>query len=48
MRQKVAAVLEVAGIGAGVAAGFAVSVALGLLAACVGLLVIGVAVERNA
>ena len=47
MRQKLAACLQVAGIAAGVAAGLTISVGLGLAVLCVGLLVLGVAVERG-
>lgn len=46
-RQVVAAVLQVAGIAAGVAAGWTVAAGLGLAVACVGLIVLGVAVERD-
>jgi hypothetical protein len=45
MRQKVAAVLQVAGIAAGVAAGLTVSIGLALAVAAVGLLALGVALE---
>ena len=47
MRQNLAAVLQVAGIGAGVAAGWTVSAGLGLAVAWVGLVLFGHAVERG-
>jgi hypothetical protein len=47
MRQKIAAALQVVGIAAGVAAGWTVSAGLGLAVACVGLVVLGLAVERG-
>lgn len=47
MREKIAAALQVAGITAGIAAGLTVSLGLGLAVACVGLVVLGLAVERG-
>lgn len=47
MREKVATVLEGAGVLAGAAAGFTVSVTAGLAVLCVGLIVFGLAVERT-
>ena len=47
MRDVVASALQVLGIAAGTAAGFTVSVGLGLAVAAVGLIVLGVAVERS-
>lgn len=47
MRQKIAAGLQVAGIAAGVAAGWTVSVGLGLAVACVGMVLLGVSMERG-
>lgn len=47
MRQVIAAVLQSAGVLAGIAAGFTVSVTCGLAVAAAGLLVLGVAVERG-
>lgn len=47
MRQKIAAGLQVVGIVAGIAAGWTVSVGAGLGVACVGLVLLGVAVERG-
>lgn len=44
---RLAAVLQTAGLTCGIAAGFVVDTAVGLLAACVSLLVVGVAVERR-
>lgn len=47
MRQIVAAVLQVVGIAAGVAAGFTVNATVGLGVCCTGLLALGLAVERS-
>lgn len=47
MRENVAAVLQVAGICFGVAAGATVSVGLGLAVAAVGCILFGLAVERG-
>lgn len=47
MRERVAAVLQAVGIAAGVAAGFTVSVTAGLGVACVGCVLLGVALERG-
>jgi hypothetical protein len=44
---RFAASLQVAGMVCGIAAGFVVDTALGLLSACVALLVVGVALERR-
>lgn len=46
MRERVATVLEATGVVCGVAAGFTVSVTVGLAVACVGLVLFGLAVER--
>lgn len=45
MRQQIAALLQIAGITFGAAAGFTVSVGLGLAVLAVGLLGMGVALE---
>lgn len=47
MRQVIAAVLQAAGLVLGTAAGFTVSVGLGLAVAAAGLVAFGVAVERG-
>lgn len=47
MRKHVATALEAAGVAALAAAGFTVDVGLGLFAAGVGLVVFGLAVERQ-
>lgn len=47
MRERVATVLQAAGVSAGVAAGFTVSATLGLAVLCVGLILFGLAVERG-
>lgn len=47
MRQQIAAALQVAGLAVLSAAGFSVSVALGLAVAGAGLVAFGVAVERG-
>lgn len=46
-RERVAALVQVAGLLCGIAAGFVVNVALGLLVACVVFLVLGIALERR-
>lgn len=45
--ERIAAGLQVAGMVCGIAAGFVVDTALGLLSACVALVVVGVALERR-
>lgn len=45
MRQKIAAVLQLAGLAFGVAAGLTVSIGLGFAVAAVGFLALGVALE---
>lgn len=47
MREHVATALQVAGIGCGVAAGLTVALWLGLAVACVGLVLLGLALERG-
>jgi hypothetical protein len=47
MRQHVATALQVGGIGCGVAAGMLFSLMVGLIVACVFLLALGVALERE-
>lgn len=47
MRQQIAAALEIVGIAACSAAGFAVSTALGLAVVGVGAIVFGISVERG-
>lgn len=47
MRQKVALLLQILGVAAGVAAGFTVSPTAGLAVLCLGLLLFGLAVERG-
>lgn len=47
MRQLVASFMQLAGIGSGVAAGFAITPALGMATLSVGLLVVGIAAERS-
>lgn len=47
MRQQIAAVLQVAGIAFGTAAGFTVSVGLGLAVLSVGLVAFGIALEMG-
>ena len=44
---RLATLLQVAGMTCGIAAGFVVDTALGLLSACVALVVVGVALERR-
>lgn len=46
-RERLAAAVQMAGLSAGVAAGFVVDEALGLLSACVSLLLVGLALERR-
>lgn len=46
MRQNVATALQVAGIACGVAGGMLISLVVGLFLACVGLLSLGIALER--
>ena len=47
MRQHVATALQVTGLACGVAAGALVAIWLGLVVAAVGLVVMGVALERS-
>lgn len=47
MRQQIAAVLQVIGIAVGAAAGFTVSLGLGLAVLAVGMVAFGVALERG-
>lgn len=47
MRQQIAAVLQASGIAVGAAAGFTVSLGLGLAVLAAGLVAFGVAVERG-
>lgn len=46
-RERLAAVVQMAGLSFGIAAGFVVDTALGLLSACVSLLLVGIALERR-
>jgi uncharacterized membrane protein len=46
-RERVAAVVQMAGLSFGIAAGFMVDEALGFLTACVTFLVVGIAMERR-
>ena len=47
MRQKVATALQVGGIGCGIAAGMLFSLIVGLIVACVFLIGLGIALERE-
>ncbi len=45
--ERLAALVQMAGMSLGIAAGFVVDEALGLLAGCVAFLVVGLALERR-
>lgn len=47
MREKIATILEAAGVAAGTAAGLTVSAGLGLAVLALGLILFGLAVERG-